>query len=227
MSNGSRHLLGILAGLLLPPLMALLLIYGVEGLPKIGSAVPPEAVAGTLAVSTRLALVAGAAIIFAYLTGSRLSPIAAFLGGAAFTAAGSLWMFYPRQTATVIQNFPIGGLEASLQTLVYHGIFLLIGVAMLYSAFLPSRWRALRRRDAPVAADDTRTYAPMRTDEAEVVLRTDGQSYRDEPHTTQDIPGYRFLPKESGGSSASHGLIDPTISSPDSETTQELEPRQR
>lgn len=227
MSNGFRHFLGVLAGLILPPVLAGLLLFGVEGLPRIGASVRPEAAAGTIEVFTRFALVASAAVLFAFLAGSRLSPIAALLGGLAFTTAGATWMVLPQQTEAVIRGFPVGGMEASLQALVYHGVFLFIGVALLFSAFLPSRWRAKNSGTAAASAGQQAGYQAPRSDEAQVTFGTGGRSSDDGPPTGNEVPGYRFLPREAGGPpSMSRGFIDPTISQPDG-VTQEFEQRKR
>jgi hypothetical protein len=227
MSNGFRHFLGVLAGLILPPVLAGLLLFGVEGLPRIGATVRPEAAAGTIEVFTRFALVAGAAILFAFLAGSRISPIAALFGGLAFSTAGAMWMVLPQPTEAVIRGFPVGGMEASLQALIYHGVFLFIGVALLFSAFLPNRWRAKDPGRPAAYAGQEADYQAPRSDEAQVTFRTDGRSSGSEQAAANDVPGYRFLPKEAGGPpSMSRGFIDPTISQPDG-VTQEFEQRKR
>lgn len=221
MSNGFRHFLGVIAGLLLPPAIAVLLVFGVDGLTDIGTKVAVDKAASG-ALYTRLAMLAGAAIIIAIMAGSRLSPLASAIGGLAFTAAGTLWMAYPTQFGDLIERLP-GNRDAALRTLVYHGMFVLIGVTLLASSFPLSRWRGLVRRlrgPLPSQAYEPEPYeaqpyaspqgesqrmSPQRVpDEAQVTFRSAGDPA---PAEQIDVPGYRFLPRESSGPGRPRGYV--------------------
>ncbi|WP_433430037.1 hypothetical protein [Nonomuraea sp. CA-141351] len=135
MSNGARHALGVLAGLLLPPLVAAGLWYGV----------------GEILVRSRatfqiswlgLAVVAASGLVLAFLAGSRLSPIASLLGGLAFTALGILPTVELQGVRVLPGQWLPATLEAGFQTVAYSGVLLFLGVALLVVSMFPSRWRS-------------------------------------------------------------------------------------
>ncbi|MFI6599614.1 hypothetical protein ACIBHX_25460 [Nonomuraea sp. NPDC050536] len=137
MSNGVRHALGVVAGLLLTPLIVAGLTYGV------GSAStemartlrPPWLGFGLLALT---------AIALAFLLGSRISPIASLISGLVFSALG----ITPLIEMTGVRILPDDLLSSmvgiGLQTLDYSGLMLVLGVTMLTVSAFPSRWRSSR-----------------------------------------------------------------------------------
>ncbi|GAA3698977.1 hypothetical protein GCM10022224_076160 [Nonomuraea antimicrobica] len=137
MSNGARHALGAVAGLLLPPLLAVALWYGVGELTLQAQQ--------TFQISwVALGVLAAAGIILAFLAGSRLSPVASLLGGLAFTGVGVLPFV---ELSTGLRLLPDDLLPAflrnGLMTLTYSGLQLMLGVALLVVSAIPSRWRSL------------------------------------------------------------------------------------
>jgi hypothetical protein len=135
MSNGARHALGVVAGLLLPPLVAAGLCYGVAEISATSSSAFQVSWFG-------LAVVAASAIVLAFLVGSRLSPVASLLGGLAFTALGLV----PAMELSGLRILPDKWLPAVLQlgfqTVAYSGMLLFLGVALLVVSAFPSRWRS-------------------------------------------------------------------------------------
>jgi hypothetical protein len=223
MSNGFRHFLGVIAGLLLPPVIVGLLVFGVDGLTDIGSKVAADQ-APSAELYTRFGLLAGAAILIGIMAGSRVSPFASLIGGLLFTAAGSLWIVYPAQVGDLIARFPIENRDQALRTLVYHGIFLLVGVSLLVSSLPLSRWRALIRQltsPLPNQPYEPQPYNPQQADprtgagEAQVSSGTLGGATAER---NIDVPGYRFLPRESRSSNQRGSYVIPVGEG----TTQEM-----
>ncbi len=144
MSNGVRHGLGFLAGLLLPPLAALALMYGVSHL--------------SLTLAQRfelsfpglgLVVLAGAGL--AFLAGSRISPVASLMGGLLYVLLGVV----PFLTMYGIEFRPEQLLPGLLRNgytgLALQGILLMLGVMLLVASAFPSRWRGRARADAAPA----------------------------------------------------------------------------
>ncbi|MFI7447307.1 hypothetical protein ACIBQX_07385 [Nonomuraea sp. NPDC049714] len=145
-----RHLLGIVAGLLLPPLIAAGLLYGVSEL--------------TLTMQRMLAfswlglgLLVLSGIALAFLAGSRLSPVASLLGGLTFVAVGSLPLLeLMGRTRILPRGFLPAMLDNGYRNLSYQGILLVIGVLLLVVSAFPSRWRGVR----PAFDASTGPYGP-------------------------------------------------------------------
>lgn len=139
MTNGARHALGVLAGLLLPPLLAAGLWYGVAELSLTAQAQYRISWIGVAAL-------AASGVLLAVLLGSRLSPVASLLGGLAFTGTGVLPFV---EITTGLRLLPDGLLPGYLRTgfttLSFTGLQFLIGVALLAASAFPSRWRGRPR----------------------------------------------------------------------------------
>ncbi|GAA3096558.1 hypothetical protein [Nonomuraea salmonea] len=125
----------MLAGLLLPALLAAGLWYGVGELSVTAQR--------ELRVSwVALGVLAVSGILLAFLAGSRLSPVASLLGGLAYTGLGVLPF---AEISTGTRLLPDALLPSSLQsgfmTLTYSGLQFLLGVALLVVSAFPSRWR--------------------------------------------------------------------------------------
>src|SRR4051812_16157921 len=101
MSNSARHTWGFFAGVALTAALAALLIFGSYRLQH-----------GYLTQFHKQdkwiggGLLAGAAIVFAMLVSSRLSPVASLVGGIILTAAGVLFFISQKTTADLINRFP-------------------------------------------------------------------------------------------------------------------------
>ncbi|MGN9785250.1 hypothetical protein ACTMTF_27735 [Nonomuraea sp. ZG12] len=145
-----RHLLGIVAGLLLPPLIVAGLMYGVSEL--------------TLTMQRMLAfswlglgLLVLSGIALAFLAGSRLSPVASLLGGLMFVLVGSLPLLeLMSRTRILPRGFLPAMLDNGYRNLSYQGILLVIGVLLLVVSAFPSRWRGVR----PAFDASTGPYGP-------------------------------------------------------------------
>ncbi|WP_329251327.1 hypothetical protein OG417_06855 [Actinoallomurus sp. NBC_01490] len=154
MSNGARHTWGFFAGIVLTAALAALLIYGTYRLQH-----------GYLTEFHKQdkwiggGLIAGAAVVFAILASSRLSPLASLIGGIVLTAAGVMFFVSQKTTADLINRFPFKEQRVTLAGLEEEGFLLFAGVGLLFASFFPSRWRA-RGDDG---ADDGYEYSPPDT----------------------------------------------------------------
>ncbi|MCO5969236.1 hypothetical protein [Actinoallomurus soli] len=144
MSNGARHAWGLLLGVVLTAALAGLLIFGTYRLQH-GFVMQGHKTDKWLGGG----LLAGAAVVFALLVASRLSPLGSLAGGLILTGAGVLFFVSQKTTADLINRFPFKGQRVTLAGLEEEGFILFAGVGLLFASFFPSRWR---RR--PGADDD-------------------------------------------------------------------------
>ncbi|MFC7099331.1 hypothetical protein ACFQQB_01835 [Nonomuraea rubra] len=139
MSNGARHALGVVAGLLLPPLVAAGLWYGVGDLTL-------QAQQSFRISWIAVGVLAATAIVLAFLAGSRLSPVASLLGGLAFTAIGVMPFV---EMVSGVRLLPTDLLPAVFRngftTSAYSGLLIVVGVTLLVASLFPSRWRGPAR----------------------------------------------------------------------------------
>ncbi|MER6949320.1 hypothetical protein ABT294_35435 [Nonomuraea sp. NPDC000554] len=136
MTNGARHALGVVAGLLFPPLIAAGLAFGIGDT----AAKYQQFVVSWLG----LVVVALSALLLAFLLGSRMSPVASLMGGLAFTALGLVPWIEMQGVRVLPLDWIDGPLRIGFQTLLYSGVFFLLGVTMLVVSAFPSRWRGAR-----------------------------------------------------------------------------------
>ncbi|MFI7703653.1 hypothetical protein [Nonomuraea sp. NPDC049480] len=126
----------MVAGLLLPPLVAAGLWFGVGELrtqAQVAFQVSWLAVGALVAAGIGLALLAG----------SRLSPVASLLGGLSYTGLGAVPLIEMVTGARLMpQNLLPAALENGYLTLGYTGLQLALGVTLLVVSVFPSRWRA-------------------------------------------------------------------------------------
>jgi hypothetical protein len=143
MSNGARHTWGFFAGVVLTAALGALLIFGTYRLQH-----------GYVAQFHKQdkwiggGLLAGAAVVFAILAASRLSPLASLVAGLVLTAAGVLFFVSQKTTADLINRFPLKEQRVTLAGLEEEGFILFAGVGLLFASFFPSRWRSRDRDDA-------------------------------------------------------------------------------
>lgn len=143
MSNGTRHTLGFFVGIILTAALAALLVFGTyrlqHGLMMDGNRQDRWIGAG---------LLAGAAVVFAILAASRVSPLAALIAGLVFTVAGAAFVVSQKTTAHLINDLPFKAQRVTLAGLEDEGFILFAGVGLLFASFFPSRWRSRGGADA-------------------------------------------------------------------------------
>ncbi|GLZ03938.1 hypothetical protein Acsp03_14040 [Actinomadura sp. NBRC 104412] len=139
MSNGARHGIGVLVGLVVTPVVAFCLLYGVGRMtdffrvPALEGRWPDRLIA--------LAVLVVAAVLLGLVMGSRLSPVASLVPGVVFTAFGLLWLLMPEFAGERTGNMLPRSLDFGYGVVAPYGILLLLGVALLVASMSPSRWR--------------------------------------------------------------------------------------
>jgi hypothetical protein len=207
MSNGARHTWGILAGLVLTAALAGLLIFGSYRLQH-GYAIQfnqqDKWIGG--------GLLAAAALVFALLASSRLSPLGSLIGGLVLTGAGVLFFISQKTTADLINRFPLKQQRVTLAGLEEEGFLLFAGLALLVSSCFPSRWRA---RDDDDDYDSGYEYG----------VQESSSAYGERRATTEPVIGGRHARDDSSASGAygtrpdSQTLYDPHQTSYDAQQT--------
>jgi hypothetical protein len=140
MSNGARHGLGVLLGLVVTPVIALCLMYGTT---KFTEFFRYFITRGGEERWVGAAVVLVAAVLIGLVAGSRVSPLASLIPGAVYTAVGLLWIASPRFAFEHAGRDLLGRkLYFGYTTLAAYGIFLLLGVALLAASLSPSRWKS-------------------------------------------------------------------------------------
>ncbi|MFA1539664.1 hypothetical protein [Actinomadura monticuli] len=144
MSNGARHGLGVVAGVVLTPVVMLCLMYGAGklrivysfGIVRFQSYHGKELWIG-------LAVLAVAGVLLGLLAGSRLSPVASLVAGAFYAVIGLIWLMSPRWAITHpdIDSLP-RDLRYGYTMLGPVGVFFVLGVLLLVASLAPSRWKA-------------------------------------------------------------------------------------
>jgi hypothetical protein len=144
MANGARHGLGVVIGLVLTPIIAACLMYGTNKLRLVmtfGYARFRGYHGEELWIGTGVILLV--AILLGLLAGSRLSPVASLIPGAALTAVGVIWFASP---TWAVQHSGRDLLSRDMSygytTLGSMGIFFLLGVLLLVASLPPSRWKS-------------------------------------------------------------------------------------
>jgi hypothetical protein len=136
MSNGARHTWGFFAGVVLTAALAALLFFGSfrlhHGLTQFDK--QDKWIGG--------GMLAGAAVVFALLVASRLSPVASLVGGLVLTAAGVVFFVSQTTTSNLINHLPYLVQRETVNGLEEDGLILFAGVGLLFASLFPSRWRS-------------------------------------------------------------------------------------
>lgn len=155
-----RHFVGLVLGIILAPLLLYALGWGAAVAAASWSqgsgAVTMEglAAAGALAV---------AGIVVAMLT-RAFPPLGAFIVGAAFVALNALNLMYHSIVEMLLQPWGPARLDwTGANVLLQADIIGMIGVALLFSALAPRRWR----REPQPPAEDDHDYMSYIADEPE------------------------------------------------------------
>uniref|UniRef100_UPI0010417FEF hypothetical protein n=1 Tax=Actinomadura roseirufa TaxID=2094049 RepID=UPI0010417FEF len=141
MSNGARHAIGVVIGLIVTPVIAGCLLYATNRLARYFL----RYYAHGNDRWTAAALLLAAAVVIGLVTGTRVSPLASLVPGAVFAAAGALWVVAPRWSIEHTARKLPDDLDRGYQYLGPYGMLLVLGVALLVASAAPSRWRAATR----------------------------------------------------------------------------------
>ncbi|MBE1533762.1 hypothetical protein [Actinomadura algeriensis] len=144
MSNGARHAIGLVIGLVAAPLIAAGLLYGLYQMGR--SAGRVAATFGGDAGSERwigAALLLGTAVLLALAVAPRVSPLASLIPGVLCTALGGVWIVDP---GWVLRQDVLHDLLPEQLEMPYigvagpYGVFLLLGLLLLVASLMPGRW---------------------------------------------------------------------------------------
>lgn len=189
MSNGARHALGVLAGLILTPLIAVGLAFGV----------------GELSVTFQktlqtpwlgLGVLIATAVLLGFLTGSRISPVASLLAGLLYTLLGAVpWVANTLRIDVDFTSFLPRQLDNGYITLQYLGLFIILGVALLTVSVLPSRWRGKPKAAAQpyYPAQPQQLYAPQQQQQPDPFAAAP-DPFAVPPTPTQHLPAFPEQP---------------------------------
>lgn len=143
MAGLGRHLLGTFYGLVVAPVAAAGMAYGVATAAR-ASAVNTVGRDDLLAIG----VIVGAVLLLGIAVGSRISPMASLLPGLLFGSLGALWVVAPGWSLAQVtwpRGWPGSVLadraEWGLALLGAHGILIAFGTLLLTASVWPSRWR--------------------------------------------------------------------------------------
>ncbi|MFB4297863.1 hypothetical protein [Actinomadura sp. NTSP31] len=144
MSNGARHGIGVVVGIIATAVISLCLAagtYKMSQASRYGTYNFRNYHGSQLWIGAALLL--AAAVVLGFVVGSRLSPVASLVPGVVFTAVGLLWMVDPTWAVrnTVKESLPHTP-TLGYMNLAMLGMFFLLGVALIAASVPPSRWRA-------------------------------------------------------------------------------------
>ncbi|MBC6458141.1 hypothetical protein [Actinomadura sp. HBU206391] len=145
MSNGARHTIGAVVGLIATPLLAVALFFGAERSLRFFR---------YYALDDASRWTGGAAILFAavvlgLVAGSRVSPLASLIPGAVYFTVGALWVLAPRFTLEHTSRKLPDTLDRGYSVFGSYGMILLLGGLLVAASLPPSRWAARTPRPAP------------------------------------------------------------------------------
>lgn len=183
MSNGARHALGVIAGLIMAPLLLVGLSYGMGQVTM--------TMQRTIAPSwLGLGVLAACGVLLGLLAGSRLSPLASLIAGLGYTLLGvaqPLAQLLRLDVDLAPTSLP-RWLGAGYSTLLFTGLLLFLGLTLLTVSVLPSRWRSARR-----LAAQAQPYYPQaeqhRPQPEQQFQQPPPEQYRPEPYQ-----GYQHEP---------------------------------
>jgi len=162
MGNGTRHLLGAIAGIVAIPVVVALVFGGFSLTMRAYAQFLTRG--GELYVAVAV-LVVGA-IVLALLVGTRISPLASLIPGLVVTGIGALAVAAPGTINAFAHDLgsvrlSFGGLRLTVGQMVtdpvFTGAYALVGVLLIVASLAPSRWRA----KAPAAAPGAHRAAPQ------------------------------------------------------------------
>lgn len=150
LSNGARHGLGLVVGAVITPLAAAALMFGTGQSSKFFAYLAYDRVEQIPAYASLVV----AAVLLGLASGSRISPLASLVPGAAFTLTGVAWVVSPVSRVTAEPDMLPATLGRGYTTLGAYGIFLMLGSLLLMASLPPSRWRAGATAEAEPAWRD-------------------------------------------------------------------------
>jgi len=147
MSNGIRHVLGLVLGLIAVPSI-LMLLYESNERQKV--VLQTFQATGT-AHWVEMACFAGVAVLIGLVSGSRISPLASLVPGLVFGAIGVLFAVQPNNNSG--SALP-SAFRQSYLNFGASGLALILGGGLLIASLFPARWRSRQAASAGKHAYD-------------------------------------------------------------------------
>ncbi|MFC0036954.1 hypothetical protein [Actinomadura rayongensis] len=156
MSNGTRHALGVVAGVLVTVVSLGCVLFALDRAQRMYVYFRLEP--GDKALVTLALVVAG--LLIGLAMGSRLSPFASLVPGVVFGAVGLVYVLAPTQALRWSVHVKPARYAREFTTLGTLGVFLLLGTALFVASLAPSRWQGRRRPAHGGALPGGRPLAP-------------------------------------------------------------------
>jgi hypothetical protein len=188
MPNGARHAIGAVTGLVMTPVLAAGLLFGIGRLAG-GFAQLRLNGGDRWAGAGAILLVA---VLLGVLTGSRTSPLASLVPGIVFTGIGALWVIDPSLAARTMARKLPDGLDRGCSVAGPYGVLLLAGVFLLVASLPPSRWAS--RRPRPAGGPASGQGGPIPPYGQGVPAPPYGQAVTPQPHDPRSHDPYPQLP---------------------------------
>ncbi|POM26927.1 hypothetical protein BTM25_13350 [Actinomadura rubteroloni] len=141
MSNGARHALGVVAGVLVTVVSLGCMLFALDRAQRMY--VYFRLGAGDKALVTLAIVVAG--LLLGLAAGSRLSPFASLVPGVVYGTVGLVYVLAPTQALHWFMHVKPARYARGFTTLGTLGVFLLLGTALFVASLPPSRWQGRRR----------------------------------------------------------------------------------
>ncbi|MGH3749792.1 MAG: hypothetical protein ACRDT8_20605, partial [Micromonosporaceae bacterium] len=153
-----RHLLSILAGLIIAPATWVLV-----GLSQAKFASATRGADGFTFgdLTTPLALLAAAGLVFGLIAVTKISPLGPALGGLIFIGGQLMYAWRPMTMADLLSAKNIFGETGVLTLPASTGVAMILGAAMLTALFSVGRWRTWPKFDDPDDAFLGESAAPI------------------------------------------------------------------
>ncbi|MFC9969438.1 hypothetical protein ACFVH6_00890 [Spirillospora sp. NPDC127200] len=201
MSNGARHGLGVLLGLIATPVLALGLAYGpARTLHSFQTLQPFSDRAPWVLLLVEAGLLAG------LLAGSRVSPLASLTPGLVLAGYGVFWQVSLVRAADLTDPLP-AELKRGLDLGGGSGLLLVLGTLLVAASLPPSRWKGRR-----TAAAQPRHAAPPA--QAPEPMEPMGPPPGPPQYGRQQLPQYEQNPRLGGPGQGAPGQGAPGQGAP-------------
>lgn len=146
MSNGARHIIGFVVGLVATLVLAAGLVFGVDRMDRHSARIMEHGDELTGYGVTALLVFAAVAVLVGLLVATRISPVASLIPGIVFTAYGVLWTVQQDWVYRMVdkRDWLSDDIIGPALRVADYNLSLLLGLVLVAASAMPSRWRVLR-----------------------------------------------------------------------------------